>query len=60
MTARDFRKMVGLCGGDRDLAERLSGYGDKVIPFPRPRHEREEPREIDWSDCPLAKRYGVR
>ena len=67
-TRQQFNRMLALCSGDRDLAARLSGFDPALEPqvvrrvvrrFRKP-PKREEPWEIDRTDCPLAKRYGVR
>lgn len=64
---RQFKRMLALCAGDRELAKRLSGYDpdavtQKVVRLPVPPRVavREEPMEIDWTACQLAQRYGVR
>ena len=54
---RAFRKMIRLCGGDHVLAYRL--YGSNVIHVKRRPMKRDEPWDIDWSDCALAHWYGV-
>ena len=64
---RQRRKMVGLCGGDRVLAARLLGTvasAPDASESPRIASGAEShdvlPWDIDWSDCALAQRYGVR